>query len=67
MELSKILNLLSVTNKILMNVIFVSVFLLKIHKKLSEFAKSVLILSHGIATGKIIVLLTKIFSSKTSI
>lgn len=64
MELSKILNLLSVTNKILMNVIFVSVFLLKIHKKLSEFAKSVLILSHGIATGKIIVLLTQILFIK---
>lgn len=64
MELSKILNLLSVTNKILMNVIFVSVFLRKIHKKLSEFAKSVLILSHGIATGKIIVLLTKILFIK---
>ena len=64
MELSKILNLLSVTNKILMNVIFVSVFLLKIHKKLSEFAKSVLILSHGIAAGKIIVLLTQILFIK---
>lgn len=56
------LNLLNVTNKIFINVVFVSVFLLMTHKELLEFVKSVLILSYNNATAWFIVpLITILF------